>query len=136
MSNYTVTHLKELLAHCKVRPAVNQVEFHPRLFQKELLAFCKQEGIVLQAYSPLARGNLLSNKTVVTLASKHKKTPAQVLLRWGLQHGASVIPKSGKVERIKENADVFALSLDDGDMASLDALNDEYHTCWDPTDMP
>jgi diketogulonate reductase-like aldo/keto reductase len=136
VSNYTVAHLEELLGAAKVPPAVNQVEFNPFLHQRELLAFCRRHGIQLEAYAPLVRGQRMGHPVVAKIAARHRCTPGQVLLRWGLQHRLVVIPKSVHPERIRENADLFAFALDDGDMAALDGLDEGFRTCWDPTGVP
>ncbi len=136
VSNYTVAHLEELLAASSVPPSVNQVEFHPFLYQRELLEFCNRHGIRLEAYSPLTRGHRLRDPQVLDIAAKNGKTPAQVLIRWGLQHGVVEIPKSQRPERIRENAEVFDLSLSPRDMAALDGLTRGLHTAWDPTHEP
>ena len=133
VSNYTIAHLKELMAHSNVAPAVNQVEFSPFLFQRELLDFCRSHAIQLEAYCPLTRGEKLRDPVIRSVAGRHGKTPAQVLLRWALQHQVVVIPKSGQPARIAENADLFDFALDDSDMAALDALDTGFRTCWDPT---
>ena len=136
VSNFTVRHLEELLDACATVPAVNQVEFHPFLYQEELLDFCRGQGVQLEAYSPLARARRLRDRGVVEVARRHGKTPAQVLIRWGLQHGLVVIPKSTRRERIAENADVFDFALSPDEMRTLDALDEGLHTCWDPTGGP
>jgi len=133
VSNYTIKHLQELLDQSKTVPAVNQVEFSPFLYQEELLKFCKEHGIQLEAYSPLTRGNKFSHKTVMRLAQKYQKTPAQILLRWALEHGVVVIPKSANEKRIWENANIFNFSLDENDMQLLNNLNENYRVSWDPT---
>jgi diketogulonate reductase-like aldo/keto reductase len=136
VSNYTVRHLDELLARAKVPPAVNQVEFSPFLHQRALLAHCRKHGIQLEAYGPLVRGHRMDHPALVAIGREHGRTPAQVLLRWGLQHDLVVIPKSVRPERIRENADVYGFSLDAEEMAKLDALDEGYRTSWDPTDAP
>ncbi len=136
VSNFTVAHLDELLETTNTVPAVNQVEFHPFLFQKELLDYCNQKGIRLEAYAPLTRGEKLDHPVVKQTASKYSKSPAQVLIRWSLQHGLVVIPKSVKEERIRENRNVFDFNISDVDMKSLDSLNEDFRTCWDPTGVP
>ena len=136
VSNYTVRHLEELLATAKEPPAVNQVEFHPFLFQKDLLAFCERHGIRLEGYAPLAKGQRMDDPVVVRVARAHARTPAQVLVRWSIQHGVITIPKSVHPERIRENADVFSFELSPGDMQALDALDEGLRTSWDPTDVP
>ena len=133
VSNYTIAHLEELMAHSEVVPAVNQVEFSPFLFQRELLDFCRAHAIQLEAYCPLTRGAKLADPVVRTIARRHGRTAAQVLLRWALQHEVVVIPKSARPERIEENAAFFDFVLDGSDMSALDALNAGFRTCWDPT---
>jgi diketogulonate reductase-like aldo/keto reductase len=133
VSNYTVAHLNELMAHSSVGPSVNQVEFSPFLFQRELLEFCRAHGIQLEAYCPLTRGVKLGDPVIGALARKHGKTSAQVLLRWAVQHQVVVIPKSAQRARIEENAGIFDFTVSDQDMAALDALNAGFRTCWDPT---
>jgi diketogulonate reductase-like aldo/keto reductase len=133
VSNYTIAHLEELMAHSDVAPSVNQVEFSPFLFQRELLDFCRTHAIQLEAYCPLTRGEKLGDPVVTKVARRHRKTPAQVLLRWALQHEVAVIPKSGQPARITENADLFDFALDTRDMAALDALHAEFRACWNPT---
>jgi diketogulonate reductase-like aldo/keto reductase len=133
VSNYTVKHLEELLASSDVVPAVNQVEFNPFLYQRGLLDFCSAHGIVLIAYCPLARAQKLSDRRLRQIAAKHGKSAAQVMIRWVLQHGVAAIPKSSRLKRIAENAQVFDFALDKDDMARLDALDEGLRTCWDPT---
>lgn len=133
VSNFTIAHLEELLAASEVTPAVNQVEFSPFLYQRSLLDFCRARAIQLEAYCPLTRGEKLKDPVAGGIARRHGKTPAQVLLRWALQHQVVVIPKSARTERISENAGIFDFTLDERDMAELDALDTGYRTCWDPT---
>lgn len=133
VSNYTIRHLKELLATCQIAPMVNQVEFHPFLFQQELLAFCHTQQIQLQAYSPLTRGQRLQDPRILELAQRHSKSPAQILIRWCLQHQVVCLPKSIQSERIAANAAVFDFELSNEEMAQLNACNEFMHTCWDPT---
>jgi diketogulonate reductase-like aldo/keto reductase len=133
VSNYTIAHLKELFANSDVKPSVNQVEFSPFLYQRDLLEFCRAHGVQLEAYCPLTRGEKLGDPAVGAIARRHGRTPAQVLLRWALQHEVVVIPKSGNPARITENAGLFDFALDQRDMAALDALDAGYRTCWDPT---
>ena len=135
VSNFTIAHLEELLAEGGVVPAVNQVEMHPFLWQKDLVSFCEKHRIQVEAYSPLARGARMNDKTIVAVAKKLGRTPAQVMIRWALQHRMVVIPKSVHRERIEENARVFDFAIDEGDMAKLDRLNEDLRTCWDPTDV-
>jgi methylglyoxal/glyoxal reductase len=132
VSNFQVHHLKDLMEDCKVKPMVNQVEFHPYLTQKELLAFCKEQNIQLEAWSPLMRGEVVNVPEIQELAKKYGRTPAQIVLRWDLQHGVVTIPKSVKEHRIKENADIFDFELTEEDMAKLDALNKNHRFGPDP----
>jgi diketogulonate reductase-like aldo/keto reductase len=135
VSNYTATHLKELMKESKIVPAVNQVEFSPFLYQKELLDFCRARKIQLEAYSPLTQGRRLHDPQLVALAKKYDKTSAQVLIRWTLQHKIVVIPKSANPKRIKENVDVFDFAISPGDMRKLDKCNEDFRVAWDPTDV-
>lgn len=136
VSNYTVRHLEEVLAGSGVVPDIDQVEFNPFLYQKELLGFCEGSKIQLEAYSPLTRGHRLRHPLVAEVARRCSKSPAQVLVRWSLQHGLVAIPKSSRPERIRENSEVFDFEISDSDMARLDALGEDLHTDWDPTDAP
>ncbi len=134
VSNYTVRHLDELLEGSKVVPDVDQVEFNPFLYQEELLRFCKGKGIQLEAYSPLTRGHRLRHPAVLEVARTYSTSPAQIMIRWGLQHGLVVIPKSARPERIRENSEVFDFEISPADMSRLDSLGENLHTDWDPTD--
>jgi diketogulonate reductase-like aldo/keto reductase len=130
VSNYTIELLQEILQNSDVVvPAVNQVEFHPFLYQKHLLSFCEKNGIQLEAYSPLTRGYKLNDPTILAVAKKYgNKTPAQVLIRWSLQHGLVVIPKSIHENRIRENSQVFDFQIGPEDMRLLDSLNENLQT--------
>ncbi|KOT63707.1 oxidoreductase [Streptomyces rimosus subsp. rimosus] len=124
VSNFQPAHLERLLGETSVVPAVNQIELHPRLQQSEARAFHARHGIATEAWSPLGQGkDLLTDATVTRLAEKHGRTPAQIVLRWHLQLGNVVIPKSVTPSRIKENIDVFGFELDDTDMAAIAALD-------------
>ncbi len=136
VSNYTIRHLEELLARAKEPPSVNQVELHPFLAQRELVSWCTGQGIVVEAYAPLVKARRMDHPVLRSVAAKHGRTPAQVLVRWALEHGRVVIPKSVHRERIRENADVFGFALDRHDLAALDAVDEGYRTSWDPTDAP
>jgi methylglyoxal/glyoxal reductase len=125
VSNFQVHHLEDLISSAEIKPMVNQVEFHPHLTQKELLAYCKNEGIQLEAWSPLKQGKLLSEPVLEDLAHKYNKSVAQVILRWDLQHGVVTIPKSIKEHRIIENADIFDFELSTEDMDKIDGLNQD-----------
>jgi methylglyoxal/glyoxal reductase len=132
VSNYTIGDLQDIFQNSKgdpvVAPAVNQVEFHPFLYQNELLQFCKNNNIKLEAYSPLTRAKRLNHPTIVAIAKKYSKTAAQVLIRWSLQHDVVVIPKSIHQDRIRENSQVFDFHLEPEDMNLLDSLNENLQT--------
>jgi methylglyoxal/glyoxal reductase len=129
VSNYSIRELSELLDKSDVVvPAVNQVEFHPFLYQEELLSFCKNNKIQLEAYSPLTRGKRLNHLNIIEMAKKYDKTPSQILIRWSLQHDVIVIPKSIHEARIKENSQVFDFQLEPNDMKLLDSLNGNLYT--------
>lgn len=136
VSNFMIAHLKELLQQCDIPPAVNQFEFHPWLYQKELLDFCQQNNIVVEAYSPLAHGQKLQDHRLLDIAKSVGRTPAQVLIRWSLQKGCVVLPKSGNDDRIRENFQVWDFSLGADTMSALDSLNENLRTCWDPSGTP
>ena len=136
VSNFTVRHLTELLATAEVPPAVNQVEFSPFLYQRELLELCRAHGIQLEAYSPLTRARRFQEPVLQAIAADHHATVPQVLLRWGLQHEVVVLPKSVDPGRIRENAGAFDLVLDPEEMARLDALDAGFRVSWDPSEMP
>ncbi len=122
VSNFEPHHIDRLLAESGVTPAVNQVELHPWLPQAELRAYDAAHGIVTEAWSPLARGRVLGTPVLDALAAKHGRTPAQIVLRWHLELGNVVIPKSVTPERIRENLDVFGFSLDADDLAAIAGL--------------
>jgi diketogulonate reductase-like aldo/keto reductase len=124
VSNYSIEQMKRLYDGSGERPAVNQIEWTPFGWSPEMLDFCGTEHIIIQAYSPLTRANRLDDPTLREVASGYGKTPAQVLLRWSLQHGVIPIPKANKREHLEENLDVFDFQLSDADMARLDELNE------------
>jgi diketogulonate reductase-like aldo/keto reductase len=126
VSNYMAHHLRELLDASDTVPAVNQVEFSPFLYRKDLLEQCRAAGIVLEAYSPLTRGARLDDPTLAAVAARHGKSPARVIIRWILQHQVIVIPKSVHRERIEENADVFDFELSAEEMAAIDGLDEHW----------
>ena len=128
VSNFEVFHLQDIFQNFDVIPSVNQVEFHPFLFQEKLLEFCKNSNIQLEAYSPLTRGQKLNHHILVGLAKKYGKSSAQILIRWNLQHGLVVIPKSIHENRIRENIQVFDFQIEEKDMKLLNSLNEDLHT--------
>ncbi|XP_071037313.1 glyoxal reductase [Parasteatoda tepidariorum] len=139
ISNYTKQHIQELLQYCSVVPAVLQIEVHPYLTQKEIRKFCNEKGIHIQAYSSLGSRSgckeLMSDPAVVQIALNHNKTCAQVLLRWAIDHGMSVIPKTQSTSRLKENSDLFDFSLTQEELQKLDNLDKQNHFCWNPKDI-
>jgi 2,5-diketo-D-gluconate reductase A len=132
VSNFRIEDLERLRREADHLPTVNQVELHPRLQQKELRAWHAELGIATEAWSPLAQGALLSDPTIETIAAHHERTPAQAILRWHLQLGNVVIPKSVTPERIRENIDLFDFELGDDDMAALARLDSGERTGPDP----
>jgi diketogulonate reductase-like aldo/keto reductase len=126
--------LEPLLATCSVKPHVNQFEFHPLGFDMDLVEYCNSKGIVVEAYSSLARGHdaLHSDSRVIALAEGKSVTVGQVLLRWGLQKGVVILPKSKTPARIATNFQLDHFSLTDQEMTLLDSFNQDLHTCWNP----
>lgn len=135
VSNYTIKHIKEIIDNNDIIPAVNQVEFSPYTYQKELLDFLNSKNIKLEAYSPLTKGLKLNDPKLVEIALKYSKTPAQILLRWALQKDIVVISKSSRPERIEENTDVFDFNITSDDIIILDNFDEDLRTGWDPTSM-
>jgi diketogulonate reductase-like aldo/keto reductase len=136
VSNFMVRHLEELVAHARVPPAVNQIEVSPFLQQRAVREWCKAYKVVVEAYSPLTKGTRLNHPVVAEVARASGMTPAQVLLRWGLQHNLVILPKSTHGDRIRENGLVFGVELSAKQMAQLDALEEGLVTGWDPRDQP
>ncbi|CAK9303313.1 unnamed protein product [Gordionus sp. m RMFG-2023] len=143
VSNYTIKHLDEMLKDgspykARIRPAIDQVEFHPYLYQKEMLDYCDENGMTLEGYSPLGSPkskDILEEEVIKNLAKKYSKQPAQIVLRWEIQHDVIVIPKSANPERIKANIEVFDFSLSPAEMESINALNKNKHYASDPVDI-
>jgi diketogulonate reductase-like aldo/keto reductase len=132
VSNFQIHHLEDLLKDAKVKPVINQVEYHPRLTQKDLQAFCEQHQIQLEAWSPLMNGQIIEHDLIKDLANTYRKTPAQIVIRWDLQNGVVTIPKSTKAHRLAENADVFDFELSEADMKQIDQLNEDHRIGPDP----
>lgn len=132
VSNFMERHLRELLSDARVVPAVNQIELSPFLQQRQVRATCAAAGIAVAAYSPLTKGRRLDHPVLARLAMRHGASPAQVLLAWGLQTGAAVLPKSVRPERIAENIALDGVHLDAEDMRALDALEENLVTGWNP----
>ncbi|KUF14515.1 oxidoreductase [Streptomyces silvensis] len=136
VSNFLPEHLERLIDATSVVPAVNQIELHPHLQQHASREFHAQQGITTEAWSPLGQGKgLLEVPAIVAIAQKHGRTPAQIVLRWHIQLGNVVIPKSVTPSRIKENIDVFGFALDPEDMAAISALNEDRRLGPDPAQM-
>ena len=123
VSNHHAHHVEQLLRSANVPPMVNQIEAHPYLSQEPLRAFCREHNIAVTAWSPLGRGGVLQDETIVKIAEKYGKSAAQVVLRWHLQHDILVIPKSVTPSRIEENANIFDFVLSSEDMTVIDSLN-------------
>ncbi len=132
VSNFQAHHLRRLHEETTVPPAVNQIEVHPYLTQESLRAFDAEHGIATEAWSPIAQGKVLDDPTITEIARSHGRTPAQVVLRWHIQHGSIVFPKSITKDRIRENFEIFDFELPDGDMASISSLNKDERTGPDP----
>jgi diketogulonate reductase-like aldo/keto reductase len=127
--NFEPAQLEDLFKTAAVKPAVNQIELHPRLTQKPLLSFCRKNKIAVEAWSPLmSGGDVLKDKNILGLADKYGKTPAQIILRWDIQNGVIVIPKSVHADRIAGNMDIFDFELDDEDMELIDSLDKGFRT--------
>lgn len=135
VSNFEIRHLEELAKVSDVIPAVNQIECHPLCYPKELIEYCQDRGIQVQAYAPLARGAYLDNDVLCVLGTKYGRTPAQIGLRWAVQKGISVIPKSSNPERIISNGNIFDFVIEQEDMDILDTLNENYHSSSIPEDL-
>jgi methylglyoxal/glyoxal reductase len=132
VSNFQVHHLEDLLKDAEVKPVINQVEYHPRLTQQEVKAFCRENGIQLEAWSPLMQGQLLDNEIIISIAEKHGKSAAQVILRWDLQNGVITIPKSTKEHRIAANSAIFDFELSGDEMEQISSLNQNLRVGPDP----
>jgi len=128
VSNYSIAELKETIQISDIIPAINQVEFHPFLYQKDLLDFCKNNRIQIESYSPLTRGKKLNHPLVKAISNRYGKTTAQILIKWNLQHGLVVIPKSIHENRILENSQVFDFRIEEKDMEALNSLNENLQT--------
>lgn len=132
VSNFQIAHLERLAAESATVPAVNQIELHPALQQPDLRAYHQAHGIVTEAWSPLAQGEVLEDPLLAELAEKHGKTPAQIVLRWHIQLGNVVFPKSSSPKRMRENIDIFDFSLSDSDLDVLSGLDEGRRTGFDP----
>ena len=136
VSNFAPKHLNEILINANFTPAVNQIEMSPFLHQQEISSFCKKENIHLTGYCPLARGTRFNNPLLCRVAEETNKTAAQVMIRWAIQNGNTVIPKSVRPKRIEENADVFDFELSEDQIKILDGLEEGLRFCPDPLVLP
>lgn len=136
VSNFSHIHLQALFPAAKERPAVNQIELSPFLQQRPISEFCRSQDIQLTGYCPLAKGRRFDDPTLTEIAAQHGKSQAQVMIRWALQKGQAVIPKSSNPRRIAHNADVFDFEISADQMECLNALDDDYRLCPDPMSMP
>ena len=134
VSNFHIHHLQRLIDETGVVPVLNQVELHPWLPQRQVRAFDDDHGILTESWSPLARGRVIGDPVLDALAGKHGVSPAQIVIRWHVQQGIVVIPKSVSIARIRENADVFGFQLDDSDMAAIAGIETGERTGMDPDD--
>jgi diketogulonate reductase-like aldo/keto reductase len=137
VSNFTINHLKALSEVSDVTPAVNQIEFHPFIYdeQKDLLKYCQDKDIIFEAYSPLAQGHL-SDDILTQIGQTYTKSASQVMLRWAIQKGTIPLPRSRSADHIKENLEVFDFELTDDEMQQIDSLSSGNRQSWDPTDLP
>ena len=132
VSNFNPHHIEDIKRECEIMPMVNQIELHPYLIQEDVRAYCKENNIQVESWSPLARGRLLDHPVLQAIAEQHGKTTAQVILRWNIQHGIITIPKSSKKDRIVSNADIFNFELSSDEMKAIDGLNKNERTGKDP----
>ena len=136
VSNFMPAQLAALKARAEVQPMVDQVEFHPGYIQRNVLDYCRENGIVVEAWSPLGSGRLLADPLVNEIGAAHGKSAAQTCVRYALQHGIVPLPKSVTPERITANADVFDFALTDAEMAALDAMPETGYSGYHPDDAP
>ena len=135
VANYLVPFLEELKTYASISPVLDQVEFTPWLFQKELLNYCATKKIQLQSYSPITRGQKLNDPRLLKLCDKYGKSPAQIVLRWNIEHGISTIPKSSSKKRLQENFDVLQFTLSNEDVALMDSFDEQFRICDNPMEM-
>jgi len=135
VSNYMERHIAELLNNSEITPVINQVEFSPFLYLKDLKNYCESKNIGFESYSPLTKGYKLNDLRLIEIANRYNKSTSQILIRWCLQKKVICIPKSSQKKHIKENADVFNLNISKEDMNNLDNLNINYRSTWDPTNV-
>jgi diketogulonate reductase-like aldo/keto reductase len=137
VSNYSVDHLNEIIQNFDIMPAVNQIEFHPYVYKnmKPIMDFCNDNMIIVEAYSPLARGRFNSEHVISEIAKKNNKTGAQVMLRWAIQHGAVPIPKTASIDRMKKNLSIFDFELSNAEMNTINSLSSGEFLVLDPSSI-
>ncbi len=126
VSNYTQDVIQKTIDASGVIPSINQVEFHPFLYQEDLLSYCKSKGIRIQAYSPILRAKRTEDQPLQTLAKKYSKTPVQIILRWHIEHGTIPIPRSSTRQHMMENIDIFDYSLNECEIEAMDAMDEDF----------
>lgn len=136
VSNYTIHHLEEMKQYVNEMPAVNQVELHVFLQQPELIKYCNQHNVVVEAYSPLAHAKDMDNPIITAIAEKHHKTYAQIMLRWCIEKDLIVLPKSATPERVGQDIELFNFALDKDDMRQIGKLDRNLRTAWSPVHIP
>ncbi|GAC1499715.1 MAG: aldo/keto reductase [Candidatus Saccharimonadales bacterium] len=136
VSNYTIRHLEEMKKYAKIQPVINQIELHVFLQQPDLISYCQDNNIIIEAYSPLAHAKAMDNQKVQELAKKYNKSYAQIMLRYLIQLELVVLPKSITPHRIKENINIFDFNLDDNDVQILKDQDENLRTCWSPVYVP
>lgn len=136
--NMEIHHLEKLLNECEIVPAINQVELHPLLTQKPLEDFCRKNGILIMSYTPFGRMNekLFSNEILVKIANKYNKKMTQIILKWNIENGRCVIPKSSNPLRLKENFDIFDFDIEKEDLDLIDSINEDYRFRFHPDIYP
>lgn len=135
LSNFKPHHIEDLMKHAKIEPVVNQIEFYPGRMQAETLEYCLAQGMVVEAWSPLGRGKTLTNESIAAIGARYGKSNAQVCLRWLIQLGMLPLPKSGNIERMAQNLDVFDFELTPGEMAIMAEQENPTGRFWDPDEI-
>ena len=135
VANYLIPFLEELESYANITPALNQVELTPWLYNQNLVDYCSKKNIQLQAYSPLTRGKKFDDARLIQLCKKYDKTPAQIIIRWSIEHRISTIPKSSSKKRLQENFDAIGFSISPEDVKYLDGFNENFRICDDPMMM-
>lgn len=135
VANYLVPFLNEMDTYASIVPMLNQVEFTPWLFQKDLLDYCASHSIQLQSYSPITRGKKFDDLRLIELCKKYDRSPAQIILRWNIEHGISTIPKSSNKERLQDNFDTLLFTLSKEDVSFMDGFDEQFRICDNPMEM-